>query len=99
MALENGSGSKIEAVTESVTMRLVARASMVVTPFLIAIFGWALVEAWEAQKEFNHLTDQRIRQVEDRVLTIEIKRSGGPRARDRAQLDTIPPGAMLPNDD
>jgi hypothetical protein len=97
MAIQNGNGSKIEAITESIVVRLVARASMVATPLMLAIFGWILVEAWSEQKAFNKLTDARLRSVEDRLLTIEVLKDGSQQGRRRGDL--IPPRSQLPAED
>lgn len=98
MALTNGNGSKIEAITESIAVRLVARASMVATPMMLAIFGWILIEAWNEQKAFNKLTDTRMRSVENRLLTLEIERNAGQQRGRRSEFE-VPPRSQLPAED
>lgn len=74
----NGNGQKIEALVDSVWSRLIARAAMVATPFVIAIFGWVAVEAWRAQVSasdkmidaLNKLTTT-VAVIDNRVNTLE----------------------------
>lgn len=73
----NGTGqmaAKLEAVTESVTMRLIARAAMVATPVLVAVFGFVLVDIWNEQKALNKDLADGLQSLDRRVLTIEVKR-------------------------
>lgn len=89
----NGNGGRLEAVAENVTMRLVSRASMVVTPIVLAVLGWIMIEAWGAQKEFNVLVAERVRKVEDRLLTVEIERANERRVYHHTES---PPRSVLP---
>ena len=103
MALANGNGSKIEAVTESVAMRLVARASMVATPFVLALLGWMTIEVWNDQKALNKEFAEALGKLNERVITIEVERRveerAARRSRRSATVPVIPPHAVLPDDD
>lgn len=99
----NGAGAKIEAVTESVTVRLVSRAAMVATPVLIAIFGWILMEIWNEQKALNKELAAGLQNLNTRVLTIEVKREmeGKDTRRHGRSSRTfeLPPAALPPPED
>ncbi len=95
MSLSNGNGSKIEAMTESIAMRLIARASMVATPVLLAVFAWVFVEAWSVQQKTAERIADKLDDLDRRVLVIETRTQ----VLDDVKTNGIPPRARLPADD
>ena len=111
MALGNGNGngnaSRLEAVTESVWVRSVARISMMATPVLLVVGGWLGMEylaaqkkAWDDQAALNEKLVDRLSDVSNRVLVIETERRMEGRYERRSRQPThLPPAALPPPGD
>lgn len=89
MSIKPGNGndaqSKVEQLTESIGLRLIARASMIATPVLLAIFGWAAVEVWSVQRAFNKEVTEALGDLKERVITIEVERRIEERERSQSR--------------
>lgn len=87
----NGNGSKLEAFTESVSLRLVARGAMIITPLLLGYFGILFDRALTKLDD----VDRRLLVMETRARTIDEMRGAAPSTTNI----TIPPAALPPPGD